>query len=77
MSLKLFLNFREVEFDEDVDLFFDVLLTKIDVRKAPWGLYNFYKMQVTNELLVQNSNTVNFVDNDISIQITNNSHCLY
>ena len=50
----LFLNFREVEFDEDVDLFFDVLLTKIDVRKAPWGLYNFYKMQVTSELLVQN-----------------------
>ncbi len=33
--------------DEDQEMPYDVLLTKIDVRKAPWGLYNFYKMQVT------------------------------
>ena len=55
---ELFHNFREVEFDEDVDLFYDVLLTKIDVRKAPWGLYNFYKMQVTDEFFGTELNCV-------------------
>ena len=39
-------------FDEDdTGLPFDVLLTKIDVRKAPWGLYNFYKMQVSFKII--------------------------
>ena len=37
---------REVVVDEDQDLPYDVVLTKIDVKAGAWGLYNFYKMQV-------------------------------
>ena len=47
LNLIMVVYCREVEYDYEVNLFYDVLLTKIDVRKAPWGLYNFYKMQVT------------------------------
>ena len=34
--------------DEELKIPYDVLLTKIDVKKPQWGLYNFYKMQVCN-----------------------------
>jgi len=33
--------------DADVNMVCDVLLFKIDVRAGYWGMYNFYKMQVT------------------------------
>ncbi|CAD5123349.1 DgyrCDS11707 [Dimorphilus gyrociliatus] len=34
--------------DEELDRYFDVLLTKIDLKIARCGLYNFYKMQVVH-----------------------------
>ena len=39
-------NFREVVFDDELKIHYDVMLSKIDVGKGHWGLYNFYKMQV-------------------------------
>lgn len=39
--------YREVVFEEASQEYFDVLLTKIDVKAGDWGLYNFYKMQVS------------------------------
>ena len=34
--------------DEELELPYDVLLSKIDVKKRHYGLYNFYKMQVSD-----------------------------
>lgn len=39
--------FSRVVQDEDQDVPYDVLLFKIDVKQGAWGLYNFYKMQVS------------------------------
>ena len=39
-------TYSEVAIDKDQNVPYDVLLTKIDVTKGRWGLYNFYKMQV-------------------------------
>ena len=43
-----FYIYRKILYDSDegVDRHFSVLLSKVDVRKAPWGLYNFYRLQV-------------------------------
>ena len=38
---------REVVYDDEVGVHFDVLLTKIDVNAGFYGLYNFYKMQAS------------------------------
>lgn len=32
--------------DETNDKTYDVTLTKVDVSCGPWGMYNFYKIQV-------------------------------
>ncbi|XP_059175605.1 poly [ADP-ribose] polymerase tankyrase-like [Physella acuta] len=32
--------------DEQLGLFYDVLLTKVDVKQGEWGLYNFYQIQL-------------------------------
>jgi hypothetical protein len=36
--------------DKNLEVYYDVLLTKIDAKVGQWGLYNFYKMQVSNVL---------------------------
>ena len=46
------MNFREVHMDTEQNLPYSVLLTKIDVGKGTWGLFNFYKMQVSIFLLI-------------------------
>lgn len=45
-AFHLLLSCRQVLIDTDLNLPYDVLLTKIDVAAGQWGLYNFYKMQV-------------------------------
>ena len=40
---------RELVMDEEQKLPHDVLLTKVDVQHAPYGLYNFYKLQVVRQ----------------------------
>ena len=37
---------REVVLDEEIDMHYDILMTKVDVKLGEFGLYNFYKMQV-------------------------------
>lgn len=32
--------------DDDLDLPYDVLLNKVDVKRGIWGFYNFYRMQL-------------------------------
>ncbi|XP_012940910.1 poly [ADP-ribose] polymerase tankyrase [Aplysia californica] len=32
--------------DEELDMYYDVLLTKVDVNRGEWGLYNFYQLQL-------------------------------
>ena len=39
--------FREVVMDTTQNVPYSTLMTKIDVSFGAWGLYNFYKMQVT------------------------------
>ena len=39
---------REVAMDDEQNIHYDVLMLKIDVKKGHWGLYNFYKMQVSH-----------------------------
>ena len=38
----------DVVYDDEVGVHYDVLLSKIDVNAGFYGLYNFYKMQVTH-----------------------------
>lgn len=37
---------REIVIDPDSSRLYDIMLFKIDVRHGPYGMYNFYKMQV-------------------------------
>ena len=37
----------EVVIDEAQELPYDILMTKVDVRLGEYGMYNFYKMQVS------------------------------
>ena len=40
--------------DEDQDTVYSALLTKVDVSHGPYGLYNFYQLQVhTDHLLIR------------------------
>ena len=39
-------RYRVVCFDDDNEIFFDVVLTKVDVRWSAYGLNVFYKLQV-------------------------------
>ncbi|KAI8773698.1 poly [ADP-ribose] polymerase tankyrase-like [Biomphalaria glabrata] len=32
--------------DEEQNIYYDVLMTKVDVKQGEWGLYNFYQMQI-------------------------------
>ncbi|GFO18925.1 poly [ADP-ribose] polymerase [Plakobranchus ocellatus] len=32
--------------DEDMGRYFDVLMTRVDVKRGDWGLYNFYQIQL-------------------------------
>ncbi|KAH9523486.1 hypothetical protein Btru_040138 [Bulinus truncatus] len=35
--------------DETLDVYYDVLMTKVDVKQGLWGLYNFYQMQIVSQ----------------------------
>ncbi|RUS75226.1 hypothetical protein EGW08_017016, partial [Elysia chlorotica] len=35
--------------DEEIGRFYDVLMTKVDVKRGEWGLYNFYQIQLVYE----------------------------
>ncbi|XP_076464084.1 poly [ADP-ribose] polymerase tankyrase-like isoform X2 [Babylonia areolata] len=39
----------EVYQDETKNITYDVTLTKVDVGSGPWGMYNFYKLQVVRQ----------------------------
>ena len=58
LQQKLYFScFREVMYDHEQNLPYDVILSKIDVRSLLFDMYNFYKMQVRkvdilNEILV-------------------------
>ena len=52
--------YSEVVYDSSQSLPFDILLTKVDVCCGVWGMYNFYKMQVSN-LLISNKSLISII----------------
>lgn len=44
--------YREVVMDESQGIAYDALLSKVDVSQGSWGMYNFYRLQVFDSVVI-------------------------
>ena len=51
--MKLFHDCSCVLEDPEQNIYYDVLMSKVDVKVGKFGLYNFYKMQVGSFVLLE------------------------